>query len=81
MAISPSKQKDTYPPADLSFSKNDAHKSIQMYSFRYDTWEDLHIEDFEPSNQMHKCKNLADNSVKWLDLKKKPIRGVPAANA
>ena len=78
---SPDKKKDMYPPADLSYSKEDASKAIQMYSFRYDSWENLIIEDFEPSNSMHKCKNLADGSTKWLDLRKKPIRGVPANSA
>lgn len=73
---SPDKKKDMYPPADLCYSKQDSSKAIQMYSFRYDAWENLIIEDFEPSNNMHKCKNLTDGSVKWLDLKKKPIRGV-----
>lgn len=81
VAASPDKKKDMYPPADLSYSKEDAAKAIQIYSFRYDTWENLIIEDFEPSNNMHKCKNLADSSVKWLDLRKKPIRGVPTNNA
>jgi hypothetical protein len=30
--------------------------------------------DFEPSRNLHKCENTHDNTVQWLDLKKKPVR-------
>jgi hypothetical protein len=37
------------------------------------------ILDYEPSRNLHKCKNSHDGSTQWLDLKKKPVRNVPVA--
>jgi hypothetical protein len=62
-----------HPPANLSYSKEDVGRTIEMYVFRYNTWEPLELLDFEPTKKLHKCRHL-DKSEKWLDLKKKPIR-------
>lgn len=62
-----------HPPANLDYSKADIGRTIEMYIFRYNTWEPLQILDFEMSRHLHKCRHV-DMSEKWLDLKKKPIR-------
>ncbi len=71
---------DQHPPAELSYSKLDIGRVVQMFAFRYNTWENVELCDYENSNQLHKCK-LMDGSEKWLDLKKKPIRGLVIPNA
>lgn len=65
-----------HPPADLFYTKGDVGRVIQMYAFRYSAWENVELVDFEPSNNLHKCKQI-DGSEKWFDLRKKPIRGMP----
>lgn len=67
--------KDQHPPAELQYSKVDVGRVIQLFVFRYNNWENLKILDYEQSNTLHKCKHV-DGSEKWLDLKKKPIRGL-----
>jgi hypothetical protein len=73
--------------ANLSYSGDDVNKIIQLYSFRMNKWEYILIEDYNSSNMFHKCKLVGDNSTlesalaskgmsQWIDLKKKPIRGI-----
>jgi hypothetical protein len=62
--------------AKLHHSKDDNGKSIQIFSFRFNAWENIQLVDYEPNRGFHKCR-YADGTIQWLDLKKKPIRAIP----
>lgn len=57
----------------ISYDASDIGKVIQMFSFRFSSWEDVQILDFEELKMLHRCKN-ADGACQWMDLKQKPIR-------
>ena len=63
-----------YTSQGLKYDLSDVGKSIQMFSFRFNSWENVEILDFEQSKMLHQCKN-SDGTSSWIDLKKKPIRG------
>jgi hypothetical protein len=69
--------KNQHPPADLKYSTADIGRRIEMYSYKFATWDQIELVDFnETSGSMHKCRSTSDKSEKWIDLKKKPIRGL-----
>lgn len=73
-----SEVKDQHPPADLKYSTADIGRTIELYSYKYAKWDKIELIDFNETNgNRHKCKNAVDKSEKWLDLKTKPIRGLP----
>ena len=59
--------------AGLLYSKADVNRTIQIFSFRYNSWDNITLVDFEPSRGMHKCQ-YPDGTSQWLNLKKKPVR-------
>ena len=67
-----------HPPADLKQSQVDIGRRIELYSYKFATWDVVEILDFNETNDgnMHKCRSESDQSEKWIDLKKKPIRGL-----
>lgn len=66
-------------PARLLNSELDVGRCLQMYSFRYDSWDNFDIVDYNPEDKLHKCLFRSDRSQQWINLKKKPIRGFAAA--
>lgn len=65
-----------HAPVEISYSKYDIGKIIQMFSFRFNSWENIQLVDFDVTRSLHKCQNQSDGTSQWLDLKKKPIRGI-----
>ena len=75
-----SEVKNQHPPADLKYSAEDIGRRIELYSYKFATWDIVELVDFSETNgNMHKCKSESDKSEKWIDLAKKPIRGLPIA--
>lgn len=69
--------KNQHPPADLLHSVEDIGRKIELYSYKFSTWDVITLVDYsQASGSMHKCKSEGDSSEKWIDLKKKPIRGL-----
>jgi hypothetical protein len=72
-----SEVKNQHPPADLKYSQEDVGRKIELYSYKFATWDVIELVDFnETSGNMHKCRSESDKTEKWIDLKKKPIRGM-----
>ncbi len=67
-------KREKHEPANLTYSEMDVDRTIQMYSFRYDSWEDVEIISFDAEKKLHQCILQNDKSQQWFDLKKKPIR-------
>ena len=51
-------------------------RSVQLFSFRMNTWDRIQIVDFDSVKRQHKCRH-SDGAEQWLDLSKKPIRAIP----
>jgi hypothetical protein len=62
--------------AALQYGRDDIGTTIQMFSFRFNAWDNITLVDFDVSRSLHKCK-YKDGSSQWLDLSKKPIRAIP----
>ena len=62
--------------ANLLQTSEDIGRSVQLFSFRMNTWDRIDLIDFDSVKRLHKCRH-PDGTVQWLDLAKKPIRAIP----
>mmetsp|Transcript_13391 Transcript_13391/g.22322 ORF Transcript_13391/g.22322 Transcript_13391/m.22322 type:complete len:1029 (+) Transcript_13391:37-3123(+) len=62
--------------AKLTHSQSDVGVSVQLFSFRMNTWDRVDIVDYDSVKRLHKCRH-PDGNAQWLDLAKKPIRALP----
>ena len=63
-------------PANLTGTMDDIGRGVEMFSYRLNNWERIDLVDFDPSRKMYKCQ-YPNGNIQWLDLTKKPVRGLP----
>lgn len=63
-------------PANLSNSKDDIGRMLELFSFRKNLWERIDLIDFDDQKRSYKCA-FPDGGIQWLDLTKKPVRSLP----
>jgi len=58
----------------LTYTNEDLGMMLNLYSFRYDQWDDCTIVGVDPRKKLHCCYYTEEGTKNWHDLKQKKFK-------